>query len=54
MSLGYLRRLPDVVGLSYRPNGTVTISNPNYVITNEGMNLIKRSTPSSHGSSRLF
>jgi len=39
--LGLLRRLQDVVGLSHRKNGSIPISNPNYVITEEGMLLFK-------------
>ena len=51
-SLGFLERLSDVIGLSHRPNGTVEVRNPNYKITEQGMQLFKNDP--SHGVSALF
>ena len=46
------RKASDVIGLSHRPNGTVEVRNPNYKITEQGMQLFKNDP--SHGVSALF
>jgi len=53
-SLGYLRRLKDVIGYSYRPNGRVEVPNPNYVITDEGLKLFKHSDKPTINFNKLF
>ena len=54
-ALGYLRRVSDVIGYSDRPNGRVEVRNPNYVITEAGMQLFKhRDNKPSYDTNKLF
>ena len=53
-SLGYLRRLKDVIGYSDRPNGRIEVRNPNYVITDEGMLLFKEEEKPAYDINKLF
>lgn len=53
-SLGYLRRLKDVIGYSDRPNGRFEVKNPNYCITEEGMQLFKHTSKPSYDLTQLF
>lgn len=52
--MGLLRRLTDVVGLSHRKNGSIPISNPNYIITEEGMQLFKQNGKETYNLNQLF
>ena len=53
-ALGYLRRLNDVIGYSDRPNGRFEVRNPNYIITDEGMQLFKHADKPTFDLTRLF
>ena len=53
-ALGYLRRLKDVIGYSDRPNGRFEVRNPNYCITEAGMQLFKNSEKPSYDTNKLF